>query len=417
MSHETTLLPQLGRTALVHEAHVGLLIDAFKLSRQIMADTTMRGQREAGVYSGYRIDQGAAIIPMRGALITDGPMLPSPWGFATYEGLRAEIKRAAADPKVSTIVLAVNTPGGMVAGLDTAIDAIRAARQKKPVIAMVEGICASAGYWLAAQADEIVMSPMSEAGSIGIVAMHVDVSGAMEKAGYSIELIAAGAHKIEGSPYAALSDDARAEIKAEVEAKRQTFAADVGQGRGARFTAAAALATEAKMYDAKTAVTMGLADRIGSLDSIIASSARNGRASVRKGLNMDVNNGATGADTPIYTQAAFDSAVKTARAEGVKLGAEDERKRVGAIIGDDRAKGREALANHFAFSSDLPAEAVLAALDKTPAVAAAQPSRLDAAMAASQQPHVSPAGASAAQAARPGIDTAAIYASRAAAGK
>lgn len=256
-----------GSAALVHPAHVGALLAAVASPG---ADTTMRGVRDPNAYAGYKVDNGAAIIPVRGTLITDGAFVGERWGVTSYEGLRAELGRAIADSKVSRIVLAVNSPGGMVAGVEGAAAAISYARTIKRVSAMVEGMAASAAYWLASQADEIVLSPLSEVGSIGVVSMHVDASKMFSDAGLSVSLIHAGAHKVDGNPYEPLSASVRKDIQSDLDRLRLAFASAVARGRQGKFSAAAAIATEAKMFHAAEAVRLGMADRVGQIDDILS---------------------------------------------------------------------------------------------------------------------------------------------------
>lgn len=375
-------LPSHGRLALVHEAHASELAAAFlRAHLQPMADTTMRGERDQGLYRGYRIDDGAAIVPLRGSLITDGPFVGSAWGVTSYEGFRAEMRRAAADPKAAGIIVAINSNGGMVAGLETASQAIVDAKAKKPVVAMVEGFAASAAYWLASQADEIVLSPLSEVGSIGVVGMHVDYSGAFEKAGFKVTLIASGAHKTDANPFGPLDAATLADWQADVDRLRGEFAAAVGRGRGARFNADQALATEARMFPASDAVKMGLADRVGSIDDVVArySGAAKGRPhnAQRRTAMSESSNG------PVFAQADLDKAraeghaaavaeQTAARQAAVAEAVQGERARIAAIVGGEEAKGREELAHYFAFETDMSAETVAAALKKAPAAAGAQ---------------------------------------------
>jgi len=221
----------------------------------------------------YRIENGAAIIPLQGVLISDFAV---GWGFTSYEILRAQLMRAANDPKVARVVLAINSPGGEVAGLDGAAATIENLIGQKPVTAHVQGVAASAAYWLASQCHEIVVSQLSEVGSIGCVFIHVDHSQFFESAGFKVSLIASGRHKLDANAYEALSSGARADIQARVDSLRDDFAREVGAGRGERFSYADALATEAKIFSAPEAVKSGLADRLGTLDDVLGEEGKAG---------------------------------------------------------------------------------------------------------------------------------------------
>jgi signal peptide peptidase SppA len=151
------------------------------------------------------------------------------FGVTSYDFLVAALKQASDDPMVDRFVLTVDSPGGQVAGVDGVLDAIRTAKAWKPVSAVVEGMGYSAAYWLASQADELVATPLSELGSIGVVTAHVDLSGMYDDAGVEVTLVHAGAKKVDGNPYEPLSSRARDDMQARVEELRGHFAADVGE--------------------------------------------------------------------------------------------------------------------------------------------------------------------------------------------
>jgi signal peptide peptidase SppA len=233
------------------------------------------------------------------------------YGATSYGWSSEALHAAAADGAIERIVLATNTPGGMVEGSDSVVDALRVARASKPLVAHVDGLGASAGYLIAAQADEIVATHLSRLGSIGVFTGHIDVRKMMERMGVKVSLVAAGAHKVDANPYEALPDDVRAEMQAEVEDLRLGLARDIAAGRGDRLTAEAALKTEARMYRGRVnssgrseAIDHGLADRIGSLRDLLASSSRSHIPAPRKEHHIDT-----------VTRAEHEAAVTAARTE------------------------------------------------------------------------------------------------------
>jgi hypothetical protein len=125
-------------------------------------------------------------------------------------------------------------------------DAIRAARAEKPVIALVNDIAASAAYGIAAQANEVVISPTSVVGSIGVVLLHMDFSRELEKKGRKPTFIYAGAHKVDGNFLEPLSESVRADLQAEVDQYRRLRSA-VAAGRG-KLTEAAGQGNRSKIY-------------------------------------------------------------------------------------------------------------------------------------------------------------------------
>jgi ClpP class serine protease len=139
-------------------------------------------------------------------------------------------------------------------------DRIRAARAQKPVHAFVAEHALSAGYVLASQADRIILPRTGAVGSIGVVALHTDMSGALDQKGIAVTLIHAGSHKIDANPYQPLPEAVHDQMQRELEVVRFLFAETVATGRGERLTQTAALATEAAVFRGADAIAAGLAD-------------------------------------------------------------------------------------------------------------------------------------------------------------
>jgi ClpP class serine protease len=141
-------------------------------------------------------------------------------------------------------------------------DEIYAARSQKPITAFVDTMAASAAYWLASQATEVIITPSGRVGSIGVFGLHMDHSQELAKAGIFPTFIQAGKYKTEANPLQPLSDDAKAAWQARVEAMYGVFVRDVARGRGVTADAVRSEFGEGRMVDAKDAVTKGMADQI-----------------------------------------------------------------------------------------------------------------------------------------------------------
>lgn len=319
----------------VLDTHAGEVANLFARRAEILA--SVRSPMGRGAQSRYAIAGSSGVILVQGSLVNWGDIDLARYGATSYGWLSEALHTAAADGAIERIVLAINSPGGMVEGSDSVVEALRAARATKPLVAHVDGLGASAGYLIAAQADEIIATHLSRLGSIGVYAAHLDISKMLERTGVKVSLVAAGAHKVDGNPYEALPDDVRAEMQAEVEDLRLGLARDVAIGRGDRLTAEAALKTEARMYRGRVnssgrseAIDHGLADRIGSLRDLLASSSRSHFPITRKETSK--------MDTVSRTE--HEAAVAAARTEGANA----ERARINAIMSLDECKGREASA-------------------------------------------------------------------------
>ena len=210
----------------------------------------------------FTLVDGIAVIEVAGTLVHRGAWIGQSSGLTSYEGIAAQIDAAQADPGVRGIALDIDSFGGEVAGAFDLADRIRAARAQKPVHAFVAEHALSAGYVLASQADRIVLPRTGAVGSIGVVALHTDMSGVLDQKGIAVTLIHAGAHKIDANPYQPLPQAVGDQMQRELEVVRFLFAETVAAGRGDRLTRAAALATEAAVFRGADAIAAGLADEI-----------------------------------------------------------------------------------------------------------------------------------------------------------
>lgn len=274
------------RPLLVYEPHALAVRDAF-----LEAERRLAGDRASlpavaltpvqGDAPRWRTVDGVAVVPLSGVLLSRGDFFGEGVAYTSYGAIVREVGSAAADPAVRGIVLAIGSPGGVVEGVLPAASAIREARAAKPVVAHVGSLAASAGYWLAAQADEIVLADdLSQVGSIGVYTLHMDYSRLLTELGIDVTVIASGRHKVDGHPLAPLPDSVRATIQTEVDDLRLMFARAVADGRPVLFTDLA-LATEARVFRAldprtgeREAITHKLADRVERLDRVIGELSR-----------------------------------------------------------------------------------------------------------------------------------------------
>ncbi len=224
------------------------------------SDLAQRHQRNGG--QPYPIIDGIAVIEIAGTLVHRGAWIGQSSGLTSYEGIAAQLQAAVADPGVRGIALDIDSFGGEVAGAFDLADRIRAARAQKPIHAFVAEHALSAGYVLASQADRIILPRTGAVGSIGVVALHTDMSGALDQKGIAVTLIHAGAHKVDANPYQPLPQAVHDQMQRELEVVRFLFAETVAAGRGDRLTHAAALATEAAVFRGADAIAAGLADEI-----------------------------------------------------------------------------------------------------------------------------------------------------------
>jgi signal peptide peptidase SppA len=218
-----------------------------------------------------RARPGIGVVRVAGVLEYHLSLLSELFGMGTSTAeLRAVIRGFSADPDIKAIVMLVDSPGGSVDGLQELAAAIRAARQRKPVLAIADPMAASAALWVAAQASEFVVTPSGSVGSLGIYGTHEDISQMAEKVGVKVTLVSAGKYKTEGNPYEPLGADARANMQAEVDAYYRQFVDDVAIGRRVSPSRVLADFGEGRMLLAADALAAGMVDGIGTLEAVLS---------------------------------------------------------------------------------------------------------------------------------------------------
>ncbi len=212
-----------------------------------------------------------AIVPLRGIISPRASIAPnsSTGGGTTAEGFAAAIDQVAGDDGVKAIIVDADTPGGNVLGVDEASAAVAAVRGIKPIVVQVNGNLASAGYWIGASADEIVMTPSAQAGAIGVRTAYDDLTAALEKEGVSREIISAGKFKGEGL-LGPLSDETRSYMQGRIEDYYGMFVDRVAAGRGVATSVVRDGFGQGRMLGAAAAVREGMADRVGTMKDTLA---------------------------------------------------------------------------------------------------------------------------------------------------
>lgn len=231
--------------------------------------------------------QTVAVVPIIGTVTQRGDVIDSAQTRSTEE-IAAEVRAAAAEPKVDAIVLEVDSPGGEVFGVPEAWQAIRDARRAKPVVAGVNSVAASAALYLASAADEIIVTPSGEAGSVGVYAMHLDMSAEMEQFGEKVTFVVAedSPHKVEGNPYEPLSDDGRAQLQKAVNRYMAMFVRDLARGRGVSVDHVRQHFGGGRMLSPQEAVAVRMADSVGTIDHAVRRAAQIGRERREGGAPM-----------------------------------------------------------------------------------------------------------------------------------
>jgi capsid assembly protease len=212
-----------------------------------------------------------ALINIRGMITPYGSPFLAMLGLGGggLMGFREAFHEALADDGVDSIVLNINSPGGLVSLVPETATEIREARGTKPIVAVANTLAASAAYYLAAQADEVVVTPSGEVGSIGTLIRHEDISKLLDDEGVKISLIYAGKYKTEGNPFEPLTKEARAAMQAVADEFTSMFVADVAAGRKVTAKTVAEGYGEGRTLLAKQALETGMVDRVATLEDTI----------------------------------------------------------------------------------------------------------------------------------------------------
>lgn len=225
-----------------------------------------------------------SIVPIMGSLSQRGG-----WYGMSYEGIRTAFRNAMADGS-KAVVLQFDSPGGEVYGVDELASEIRAARgAAKPIVAAVDPLAASAAYYLASQADEIIVTPSGEIGSIGVYGMHEDWSRAIDEFGVTVTLVSAGEGKTDGNMFEPLSDAARADMQGAIDRYYAMFASAASKGRRVGVDVVRSQ-WKAKVYGAKESIDIGMADSVGTVDDAVrrAATLAQQRRAVAASVDLEV---------------------------------------------------------------------------------------------------------------------------------
>jgi protease-4 len=188
---------------------------------------------------------------------------------ASAENLVTALRNAFEEKSAQAIVLRMNSPGGSPVQAGIVNDEIRRLKKlhNKKVYVVVEEMCASGAYYIAAAADEIYVDKASIVGSIGVLMDNFGYTGTMDKLGVERRLITAGENKAMLDPFTPLSDKHRAFAQAMVDHIHQQFIQVVRDGRGARLHETPETFS-GLFWSGDDAVKMGLADHLGNLDYV-----------------------------------------------------------------------------------------------------------------------------------------------------
>ncbi|KAB7767617.1 S49 family peptidase [Xanthomonas maliensis] len=274
---------------------------------------------------------GVAVIPVTGPVFRYANLFTAISGATSTQVLATDLQAALDNPYVKAVVLEFNTPGGEASGIGELSDAIHAARGRKPIIAYVGDLAASAGYWLASACDEVVIAETGMVGSVGVVMSYLDTSERDAKAGVrTLEIVSSQSPDKRLDPK---TDEGRAKVQSIVDALAEVFVTAVARNRDVPTDTVLSDFGRGGVLLGADAVKAGMADRIGSLEAVITELAGSASTPKRKtpmsntngqvtvSTTADLRNAlAAGYTAEQLTIAGNETVIAAARAEGEAAG-------------------------------------------------------------------------------------------------
>lgn len=245
-----------------------------ELAAQLRADRAERpsavAARRGRPLDGARhawVRDGVAVIDITGPIVRYADFFSEVSGAASVETLALDFQRALDDPAVDAILLNIDSPGGEVTGIHDFGEQIHAARGIKPVWAFVEGLGASAAYWLASATQHIVADPTAALGSIGVVMSVRDPSKAKAT---DIEIVSSQSPNKRPD---VLTERGRSQYQRLVDDLASVFIETMARNRAVSEETVITKFGEGGVLIGKYAVQAGLADQLGGFEETLAALA------------------------------------------------------------------------------------------------------------------------------------------------
>lgn len=212
---------------------------------------------------------GAEIVDIRGPLSKRMSLFSFLFGGTSTDDLRRQIRSAANDPEISSIVMRIDSPGGNMIGMQELADEIFAARQKKPVLGQVDGIMASAALMAGSQATKLFANASDLVGGIGVIKVVTDTSEQAQAEGRRIITVDTGPLKGAETPGTVVTDTHIEHFQHIVDAFMTQFLTVVERGRGMDMAKLRGL-SDGGIFTAQEALDNGLIDGIQNTENTVA---------------------------------------------------------------------------------------------------------------------------------------------------
>lgn len=245
---------------------VAMRVDGFRVDPQAAAEVAAAARKGPNHSTG-----ATAVIPMFGTIMYRVGPMEEMSGAVSLQQFQRAFDAALGDDRIKSIVVPIDSPGGQVTGVPETAAKIFNARGKKPMTAVIDGIGASAAYWLGRAFEELTIIPSGMAGSVGVYMLHEDWSAAAEAAGVKFTFVEAptGGFKTEGNEYNPLSADALDYFQGMVDETYGWFTRDLARFAGVSETKVREDFGRGRVFHAQEAMKRGMVDRVATLDEVL----------------------------------------------------------------------------------------------------------------------------------------------------
>ena len=221
---------------------------------------------------GYMVDtfNSVAAVDISGKLIPKSNWLTRMFGMTGYDEVINAVSAAAMEPGIENILMVIDSPGGAVQGLKEAADVIKDVDQRiMPVSTFTSGAMHSAAMWIGSAAREIHATEMASVGSIGVIAVHQEISKMLEKEGVGTTVFTAGKYKGIGNPYEKLSESDKNYIQQKLDTSYDFFISAIAENRGLTADYVKENSAEGRDFYAREAIGVGLVDQLNSFQEVV----------------------------------------------------------------------------------------------------------------------------------------------------
>lgn len=270
--HVLAILVLLGFLALQGGSCM-LLMSAMSETGSAAGGPAERAGRDAALFGDDQPEARFLQIPVKGIISADPR--ETPFGFATEMSVLERVDRllehARESGRIDGVLLDIDSPGGAVDPSDVIFRRVRRFREEtgKPVVARLNGLAASGGFYVAVAADRIVAHPSCLTGSIGVIMQSFNFAGLFDRHGVELVTLTSGPHKDLLNPGRPMRESEREILMGIIDETYEQFVQAVALGRGMEAAAVREVA-DGRVWTAGQALDLGFVDRVGYEEDVLA---------------------------------------------------------------------------------------------------------------------------------------------------